>query len=778
MPTTTNNSRFNELQKRLVIRNNFLKPSDFCNRPQLQLQQLQSKVALSTNNNTNNSNHSILSEHNQQNPSTTSKEEGVKETKGFNQESQENVPEVASGRKKEITKEPFAQNSTGENNKPEEEHPLQALARSIKNMRPHQNQVLPSNGYLPVAAPRRVHGGRRNGREYNMDLFKAPSHIELQEKPTFDDGVTEVSEITTDIRTLSTKGATYAEHRMAEKMKKMLANHQSEKDALDNESPDLEKADSYLEVDVHNLKDLSKAVERAKLDLQGGWSHTKTKVRHGLPYEETDYRAEGDDDGVSEIWDKAIRGTNGVTRRQSVDPDSGEVNYVRGPPTPRICPTSERIHGLIKETRSSDGGLVIDATEICDEDLDGVDLLDDEEKGSEFHPIQIDDRTIRTTELLGEDFLEEEEAAFMMKKKQIKASSPKRKSPRNTSPRQTSPRQTKQDFVDTVSETVESSSKKSSSRDPMASQIEARYIQSDSSLRVRPTDRLNNDSTGIYDTSVGFLKSFANQVGTQLKYIQRQGLITEGDMDGMLGVLEKDLEHTSAQLPKERDEMVLFLGEELEKSTCGANHATGDIGTTVEFPTDSVDKMLDSLRNTYQKSLTQCGVDKSMVNENAKAMENMVSSLKDAYAKAPLCDGKQDTQAIISSAVGQLNQMDKQATSLASAKTMTLMDDAAVGSQSFTNLVKRIQEQQQQVQNCTAKEGQVDKEELKQKSLESVDEMLRSAKEDQQKKLTKIAKLKQKRRNSNTKPKAQPQQTFIVPINMPSRKNNGYSEIE
>jgi inhibitor of KinA sporulation pathway (predicted exonuclease) len=184
------------------------------------------------------------------------------------------------------------------------------------------------------------------------------------------------------------------------------------------------------------------------------------------------------------------------------------------------------------------------------------------------------------------------------------------------------------------------------------------------------------------------------------------------------------------------------------------------------------------MKNTYQKSLSQCGVDKSMVNENAKAMESMVSSLKNAYAKAPLCDGTQDAKAIISSAVGQLNKMDKQATSIASARTMTLMDDAAVGSRSFTNLVKQIQEQQQQVQNSTAKEGQVDKEELKQKSLESIDEMLRSAKEDQEKKLTKIARLKQKRRNSNVKPKAQPQQTFIVPINMPSRKNNGYSEIE
>jgi hypothetical protein len=241
----------------------------------------------------------------------------------------------------------------------------------------------------------------------------------------------------------------------------------------------------------------------------------------------------------------------------------------------------------------------------------------------------------------------------------------------------------------------------------------------------------------------------------QLKHIQQLGLISESDMDGMLGILERDVKEASAKLPKEKDDIVLFFGEELERSTCGASRAAFVQSKELQFPKDSVDSLLDSLKTSYKAGLSQCGVDQAIFQENSKAMEDMVARLKNAYqTNGSLCGGGQGD--IIAVAASQLNTMDKQATSIVSARTMTLMDDAAVGSPSFTNLVQQLQdEQNQQLQSG----GQL---ELKHKSVEAVDDMLKRARAACAHKSAKLEKLK-KRRN-----KPEPQ-TFIVPINMPTR---------
>jgi thioesterase domain-containing protein len=164
-------------------------------------------------------------------------------------------------------------------------------------------------------------------------------------------------------------------------------------------------------------------------------------------------------------------------------------------------------------------------------------------------------------------------------------------------------------------------------------------------------------------------------------------------------------------------------------------------------------------------------------------MEDMVAKLKKAYHKnAPICGGERSD--IIAAAAAQLNTMDKQASSIASARTMTLMDDAAVGSPSFTNLVKQLQEQRNEQLESDSKW------QLKKKSSEAVEEMLKRARESCTKKNNKLAKLK-KRRFKTPAYKPEPQ-TFIVPINIPNRKKKepqeegprkqevakGYSEIE
>jgi len=800
--------RFEELQKRLQRRNNSLRPSDYCNRTPLSCDRNLATLP--------NGSHLLLSANRKQNPSLLGKTEGFKKSQGHLKESQENVPKLAESKS--------VQEEQGADKKEENStQRVETLAEAIIRMR--QNRP-PMRGYLPVAAPHPVqehqsqqvrHQENRHvdaEQEYRT-LFQAPSHIEVHQVHTFDDGITEVSEITTDIRTRSTKGATYVEQRMAGKMRKMLEEHDRVKRVSDHLHIGGENIDmgSYMEVDVTDIKELSKAVERAKFDLQQKqWNQSRVVTRHGLPYESTDFRAEGDDEESEDSWDDAIRGNLIAPHpRQALDPEDGEILCVQGPPTPRTRPSPEsprnsreNIQGLIKETVSSDGDVVLDTTEICDEDLDG----------SQTNPIRLDERirvddiTIGTSMLLGEEVFEDD--PNIVSKTEMPETSPKRSrtSPKNSKPfpKQGKVTPKKKDFVDTITQTAELSSRRDttasdfrSTEDVLQSSspkkdtttgltssqsgYKALYIQNQKDSPEETPVLIQHDchsnktsGSGFYNSSLGYFKSFASQLNTHLNYIKRQGLITESDMDGMLGVLGKGMEETSSKIPKEADDMIIFLGDEFEKSTCGANTATGEPGDytkEIEFPTYSVEKMLDSLKATYKKSLAQCGAEKSVVEENSNAIEDMVTSLKKAYGtEVPGCGEIQDE--VLLEAAQKLDKMDQKASSVACGKTMTLMDDAAVGSYSFTNLVKQLQEQQQQVEKGKAEGGKVDKAELKQRSFEAVDEFLSKANEAKARKLEKLSKLKSRNGKASQKPEPQ---TFIVPIAMPTKSKKDERDV-
>jgi hypothetical protein len=351
----------------------------------------------------------------------------------------------------------------------------------------------------------------------------------------------------------------------------------------------------------------------------------------------------------------------------------------------------------------------------------------------------------------------------------------------------------RQDFVEALASTAKDPSESVSGNNTSTASIpsssvhndyEAHYIQSNrddsSSILVQADFHRNNGenfASDIYNTSVAFFKTFADHIENQLKIIQSQGLITEQDMDGMLGVLEKDIKETSIKLPKEGDHMVVFLGEELEKTaTCGAKQAVTTDVSVAEKSTviaahqaDSVEKMLDSFRASYKSSVSHCGVDQNMIQENTKAMEDMVSNLKKAYNKnVSDCGGGSND--VLAAAAAKMNTMNKQGTSITTGRTMTLMDDAAVGSPSFTNLVKQLQEEQNN--HLAGVRAQNNGSQLKEYSSEAVEEMLQKARDACNQKSSKLAKLKKRRGN-----KPAPQK-FVVPISMPKKNNDSYSEIE
>jgi hypothetical protein len=182
--------------------------------------------------------------------------------------------------------------------------------------------------------------------------------------------------------------------------------------------------------------------------------------------------------------------------------------------------------------------------------------------------------------------------------------------------------------------------------------------------------------------------------------------------------------------------------------------------------------MLDRLKKTYKSGLNQCGVDKSMIKENTKAIEDMVAKLKQAYnEKIPNCGGVQED--IIAVAAKNINVMDRQATSITAAKTMSLMDDAAVGSPSFTNLVMQLQQQQRekdQEEEANKTAG------LREKSNEAVEEMLQNAKGAYAIKINKINMLKKRRRQAQPSGDMPKPETYIVPINMPRKTQEENAE--
>ncbi|MGK3740985.1 MAG: hypothetical protein ACI8RD_001092 [Bacillariaceae sp.] len=562
---------------------------------------------------------------------------------------------------------------------PNEEDPFkeETLAQTIARtaQKRNINQAPKTRGYHPVKvnsneSQQNVHSCKNNSHNSNHQRHEkdgakniygtpTPTHIEVHSKETFDDGSTEVSEITTDVRILCTKGASYAERRMNGRIQRRLARpHLS--------GPPGHRLEKDVEINVSDLNNLSKTVEKAKIYLQQEMSPAAIIPRHGLPYEETDYREELDDD--DEEGEDSWGGT--------IANQPGNTVCIQGPPSPKneankqLTTTNKastrKLQSLVKEAYSYEGDVFIDATEIRDEDLDGgVPVLT--EDGDCCNPIQVDDDSIDLSELLGDENVVEEDVdaqqrpttkptddcidkiilhrTLMNENSESQASKPAPLRKTLVQVPSTAPDKNR-NIVLPVNITDDPNLKKESnniSPIPVISTIPSsdndvhsvnkneNYGRDDPSPNISENDpSTNNNPTSLasefYQSSRGFFKSFTDQVDTQLKNFKQGGLIPESDMNGMLGVLDHDIDETEKKLPKDSDDAVILLGDEFERSACGIE--SHQLGKDIESDADPVEQMLESLRKTYKSGISNCGVDSGMIKENTKAIEEMVAGLK------------------------------------------------------------------------------------------------------------------------------------------------------
>ena len=236
MPSTGRRSE--ELKKKLQRRNNSLKPADFA-KDQLFIDQVEkskdhvekSKVTLSDL---------------RKRIEERKKMSKLVDIQQYQEKREETIPELT-GTTSDDT--PISQRQEPSSR---EETLAQTIMRSVQK----QNQN-PARGNVPVnksqqqkAPSRSMKDHYKEQRRHRKEITKEdkltpfnkapPSHIEVRSKETPDDDFTEVSEITTDIRIMSTKGASYAERRMSGKIQMRLARpylsgppgHHLEKDVI------------------------------------------------------------------------------------------------------------------------------------------------------------------------------------------------------------------------------------------------------------------------------------------------------------------------------------------------------------------------------------------------------------------------------------------------------------------------------------------------------------------------------------------------------------------
>ncbi len=537
MPSTIRRSE--QLQKRIQRRNNSLKPADFT-KVQTPISNIEKKVDPVEKSNV------ALSDLRKR-IDERKKSSKMVDVQQYQEKREDAIPE--------LTGATFSESPMSQRQPPSEKPEISTRA------------VMRSTA--PPAPPGGLRNYYSNAIEANMQAPEEkapPSHIEVTSENKQDDD-TEVSEITTEIRIMSTKGAAYAERRMAGNVQMRLAKPALSTPTARLTTPTAHQLERDVSINVSNLKDLGKAVEQAKMDMQKELSPVNDPSRrHGLPYESTDYQPSADEDEASS-WGNAIRTDVQVTEEQK-EQFIADKN------------TAKKVAHLVKEAYSYEGDVFIDATQVREEDLDGGDdeVADDDNEAEdngveEFHPIEQNEEKDELPEQA-----REEEHVLEMEEESV----------------------------------VNDMDRENAEGDEEPSE-------------EKPADFANNPAamaTEFFNNSVGFFKSFGTQVDNQLKSLQQKGLIAKNDIDGMLGILNRGVKEGEDNLSKDGDEANIRLGDDFEdmEPVEGMKNSTGS----------EVEKVLDSLKKSYTIGISKCGLDSDFIKENTKAIDEMVANLKNA----------------------------------------------------------------------------------------------------------------------------------------------------
>jgi len=623
----SSNRRSQALQKKLQRRNNSLKPSDFT-KDQNVVSQMEttkdpvekSKAALSD-----------LRKRIDERKKVTK----LIDVEQYQERREEPVPELTG-----VT---FSESPISERQEPCQK--VETLAQTITRSTQKQKEIAMSgniamnNRTLEKFPPR---GTQNQYRGQNFDKAP-PAQIQVRSNDTpanDDDDHTEVSEITTDVLIVSTKGAAYAERRMAGNVQMRMV-----RPTLS--TPTGRPLERDVNINVNNLRNLGKAVEQAKMDLRKEMSPTNENTRrHGLPYEATDYRPSVDEDEV-DSWGDAIRTEFQKQRKANHSPTQKEEQngqFVAGKTA------STKLQKLVKEAYSYEGDVFIDATDIREEDLDDEEPVLSDEGDNHTSPIKVDDATVDTSVLLGDEILPSDVEDV----KEEKMATNEHSEESNEVVQQSREEADKDDENITAEISFEDDILKSDSVDHENTENDDKSVEDPEKKSSRFTNNPAAMASDFYNSSLGFFKSVSNQVDTQfksvsnqvdtqfksvsnqvdtqLKNLQQQGLITKRNVEGMLGVLEHDVKETETELPKDTDDVVILLGDEFETSACGTDleAVEENLKKNTGSNPDPVEKMIESLKKSYNTGVSKCGIDSDLIKENTKAIEDMVANLTNA----------------------------------------------------------------------------------------------------------------------------------------------------
>lgn len=619
--------RSEELQKKLRIRNKSLKPADFTKEHVVTEPVEKSKDPVEKTKASLSDLRKRLDERKR-----VSKPVGIQQ---YQERREEIDPELI-----EATTDESPPASEREESFPKEESILRS-AQKQKQALIHGN--VPSQGKL---SSRNLKDHYMDQRGYRASVVQEektppPSQIEVRSTVAADDDNTVVSEITTDVRIMSTKGAVYAEQRMSGKVQMRLT-----KPSLNGPSSHYLEKD--VNINVNNLRHLGEAVEKAKNDLRQEMLPTNKDIRHGLPYEDTDFRASIDDE-EGDSWEDAIVSSN-HERNTMLDPEEDDVDAFGGPSSPEREQQSPflankgsgpKLQHLVKEAYSHEGDVFIDATEVKEEDLDFVidDVTEDESNNDK-----------RESSLLGTDFLEAEDEEYTLDEEipgkpnedNLKIDESQNSRPieseeqcvQHSEPKKASMEDADEDNQDFVPD------RQSLDECDKHDDVFDDKITDDGENEASDT---GNDPASIaadfFKSPLGFFKSISSQVDTQMKAIQERGMIVKQDMDRMLGALQKDGKSSDDEVEKPASGADTDAGEE-------SMHKNKESSSSSNL--DPVEKMIESLKNTYVTGMSKCGVDSDIIAENTKAIEKMVANLKNPNGGPADSDQRDDLEQMVS----------------------------------------------------------------------------------------------------------------------------------
>jgi len=478
----------------------------------------------------------------------------------------------------------------------------EAISESCDANRGESRKKSPGKGFLPIAMPRSEASQDEDSEyEYRSD-FDAPDHIELIKSTSHEDARTEVSDITQVTYGASFQSSRTAGLQFPPRAHERFAPHIEHLEDLEEGSEETEDVANHFQVDVTDLDNIHHAVHSVRRDFKNRDPPAPlVENRHGLPYESTDFRC--DDDGSDDSWGEAIIGSRflkeaeRVPEMEPIDAEkfmadkvtrqgtprshasSGQKQEDRLPPKLSEGPTTPRSYTSVRETLSAGGEVIIDLSEVNDDDLNAIEVSKPSPKPQD-------------TGKSPDETKERKEKPPIISPETRRSPHFHRTSPTSSS---TQPREQAQP--------LEKRTKTAQTKDPEGKiQVDQNQLMSELRKDVPKESVPFAPANAFVEASMKAFNNFTDGLGTKLG---RFDLLPENSMQEMLGVLNKDLTATSKRVPKGKD-VVDYVGEQLTSHSCTVDNTLNCASPkqlNLTFPS-----MVGMVRDTYQQNVANCGL--------------------------------------------------------------------------------------------------------------------------------------------------------------------------